>query len=157
MIESQTMLLHERHAPVDILLLLFDDALQDDACLLLLLDEARNLQPLPLAKLAASTTSQPLFISQMMVSACATVGVEGKAGWLVGVSTDSHFIMQLDTQEADAGAAVQLISFLEDRVVFACGSWLGTVSRLDTEQPLSSLESQPHHDSAITHLLTGIT
>jgi hypothetical protein len=156
MMESQTVLLQERHQPaVDILLLLFNDALEDDARLLLLQDDARKLQPLPLAKLAANTTSRPLFISQMMVSACATVGVEGKADWLVGVSTDSHFIMQLDTQED--GAAVQLISFLQDRVVFACGSWLGTVSKLDAEQPLSSLESQPHQHSAITHLLTGTT
>jgi hypothetical protein len=118
------------------------------------IDDARILQPLALAQFAAATTSTLLFIHKMVTAACVTAGVCGKADWLVGISTDSHFILQLDTQEDSA--AVQLIGFLRDRVVFACGNWLGSVSKLDDEEPLSSLDYQPH-SSAITHLLTGLT
>jgi hypothetical protein len=94
-----------------------------------------------------------------MITACATASAGGKADWLVGVSADSQFVLQLDTQPEGADAAVQFIGYLQDRVVFACGTWLGTAStrKLAGKQPRSSLECQPHHQSIITHLITGTT
>jgi hypothetical protein len=90
----------------------------------------------------------------MLVAACRQL--EGGADWLIGVSSNRHFILPLDTATADANA-VQLIGLLGDRVVFASGDSLGTVSQLRSHQPLSSLECQPHQFSAIKHLITGIT
>jgi hypothetical protein len=151
----------ERHAQpaVDVLLMLLYNAALDDDDMHILLQDPRTLHPLPLVKLAATTISRPLFISSMMITACATVSAGGKADWLVGVSADSHFVLQLDTQPEGADAAVQLLGYLQDRVVFACGTWLGTAStrKLAGKQPRSSLECQPHHLSIITHLITGIT
>jgi hypothetical protein len=121
----------------------------------LLQNDARNLTLLRLAQFPAATTSAPIFIHKMLVSACVTAGAQGKADWLVGISTDRHFVLLLETQGADA--AVQLIGLLRDRVVFAYGSWLGSISKLDAEQPHSSLEVQPHLSAAITHLITGTT
>eukprot|EP00953_Heterococcus_sp_UTEX-ZZ885_P014411 8164-Heterococcus_DN1.PRE.16 len=150
---SQTVLQQEAYAQsaVDLMLLLCDDVLLDDAKIPLQAD-ARILQLLPLVNLGATTTFGPVFKSQLMVAACVTVGAETRTNWLVGVSKDRYYFVQLDTPR-DA-AAVQLIGFLKERVVFACGTWLGTVSSLYAEA-LSSLEYQPHRCSAITHLLTA--
>jgi hypothetical protein len=111
------------------------------------------LRLLLLAQFPATITSAPLSIAPILVAACRQL--EGGADWLIGVSSDRHFILPLDTETADANA-VQLIGLLGDRVVYASGASLGTVSQL-TDEPLSSLECQPHQFSAIKHLITGIT